>query len=141
MGQIATKVEQMELPKASTVCMFTLISYFFVTCGIAYDIIMEPPAFGAEPDPKTGQYKPVTFMPYRINGQYIMEGISGGMMYSIGGLGLIMLDVAHRRNLETKYRKILMGVGGAMCVGAYIAVMGFLRIKMPGYGYSSYGLD
>jgi hypothetical protein len=36
----------------------------------------------------TGQYKPVTFMPYRINGQYIMEGISGGMMYSIGGAEL-----------------------------------------------------
>jgi hypothetical protein len=30
------------------------ISYLFVTCGIAYDIIQEPPAFGAEQDPKTG---------------------------------------------------------------------------------------
>jgi hypothetical protein len=88
-----------------------------VTVGIAYDIIQEPPAFGAEQDPKTGAcagrwracrvrvlkaaaapltlipthpppaggYRPVTFMPYRINGQYIMEGISGGMMYSLGG--------------------------------------------------------
>lgn len=30
------------------------VSYFFVTSGIAYDIIQEPPAFGAEQDPKTG---------------------------------------------------------------------------------------
>jgi hypothetical protein len=28
--------------------------------------------------------------------------------------------------------------GGFMCVSAYIAVMGFLRIKMPGYLVSSH---
>lgn len=91
--------------------MLTLASYLVVTCGVAYDIINEPPAFGAERDPATGQLKPVAFMPYRVNGQYIMEGITGGMMYTLGGLGLILLDVAHRRRaMETKYRKLLLGM-------------------------------
>jgi hypothetical protein len=34
---------------------FVLISYFFITAGIAYDIIHEPPAVGAHPDPVTGK--------------------------------------------------------------------------------------
>ena len=97
--------------------------------------------------PTTGNYKPITFMAYRINGQYIMEGLEGGMMYSLGGeewgrrggrgrshprrstirlptkppshfpqnkptqgLGLIMLDIAHRKDMSIKYRKILLGM-------------------------------
>jgi hypothetical protein len=34
--------------------MCVLVSYFFVTAGIAYDIINEPPAIGARQDPVTG---------------------------------------------------------------------------------------
>lgn len=30
--------------------------------------------------------KPQAFMPYRINGQYIMEGLCGGMFYTLGGV-------------------------------------------------------
>jgi hypothetical protein len=48
------QVEDFELPSPSTVCMFVLVSYFFVTAGIAYDIINEPPAIGARQDPETG---------------------------------------------------------------------------------------
>lgn len=33
----------------------------------------------------TGKVKPQPFMPQRMNGQYIMEGITGAMMYSLGG--------------------------------------------------------
>ncbi|GBF90257.1 oligosaccharyltransferase complex subunit-like protein [Raphidocelis subcapitata] len=133
MGAIVTKVEQMELPRASTVCALALVSYFFITCGVAYDIIQEPPAVGAEKDPVTGRLKAVMFMPYRINGQYTMEGMAGGLMYSMGGLGLIVLDMAHRRDMEAKYRKVLMAMGGAMVLVGYFAVMAFLRIKMPSY--------
>lgn len=35
---------------------FVLISYFLVTAGIAYDMIQEPPAVGAAPDPVTGAW-------------------------------------------------------------------------------------
>ncbi len=29
--------------------------------------------------------KPQAFLPYRMNGQYIMEGVCGGMFYTLGG--------------------------------------------------------
>jgi hypothetical protein len=48
------QVEEFELPSPKTVCFFVLLSYFFVTAGIAYDIINEPPAIGARQDPVTG---------------------------------------------------------------------------------------
>lgn len=50
-----TQVEEFELPSPKTVCFFVLLSYFFVTAGIAYDIINEPPAIGARQDPVTGE--------------------------------------------------------------------------------------
>jgi len=49
------QVEEFELPSPRTVCMLVLLSYFFVTAGIAYDIINEPPAIGARQDPVTGE--------------------------------------------------------------------------------------
>lgn len=129
------QVEEFELPSPRTVCFFVLVSYFFVTAGVAYDIINEPPAIGAQQDPVTGRQcvcgrgsrqtgvsvsqgparwaagecaaaqpttapavapftppclapgkvKPEAFMAYRMNGQYILEGISGAMMYTLGG--------------------------------------------------------
>lgn len=48
------QVEEVELPKASTVCWLVILSYFLVTAGIAYDIINEPPAIGATQDEATG---------------------------------------------------------------------------------------
>lgn len=32
-----------------------------------------------------GAVKPMTFMPYRMNGQFILEGLSGGFFYTLGG--------------------------------------------------------
>lgn len=32
-----------------------------------------------------GRIKPQAFLPYRINGQYIMEGLCGGFFYTLGG--------------------------------------------------------
>lgn len=37
--------------------------------------------------PDAGRMKPQAFMPYRLNGQYIMEGLCGGMFYTLGGAG------------------------------------------------------
>eukprot|EP00775_Hariotina_reticulata_P010562 gene10562-10722_t len=133
MEGLIKKIEEIELPKASTVCSFVIFSYFLVTAGIAYDIINEPPAIGATQDPTTGKVKPITFMPYRMNGQYIIEGISGAMMYTIGGLSLIALYKTHDKKLDPKLGVILLGLGLVGLLMAYSAVMVFLGIKMPGY--------
>ena len=49
---------------------------------------------GRTRDPKTGVVRPQAFMPYRINGQYIIEGLAAGLMFCVGAGGFILLDVA-----------------------------------------------
>ena len=38
--------------------------------------------------PSSGKYKPEAFMPYRINGQYIIEGLAASFMFVVGGAPL-----------------------------------------------------
>merc|ERR1712183_446949 len=71
-----------------------LTSYFLVTGGIIYDVIIEPPSIGSVPDEK-GNSKPDAFMPYRVNGQYIMEGLASSFLFTVGGLGYIVIDKAN----------------------------------------------
>jgi hypothetical protein len=51
--------------------------------GIIYDIIVEPPSIGSTIE--NGHSKPVAFLPYRVNGQYIMEGLASSFLFTIGG--------------------------------------------------------
>ena len=60
-------------PTANQTLFFILISYFLVTGGVIYDVIVEPPSMGSTTD-EHGHSRPVAFMQYRINGQYIVEG-------------------------------------------------------------------
>jgi len=137
MGQLITKIERIELPRPMAVCAVVLVSYFLVTAGIAFDIINEPPAIGGERDPATGKVKPVTFMPHRNNGQYIMEGLVGAFMYILGGLGYIALDKAHDRKMDVKDRTMIQW-GGAIAIAlSYVAVYSFMMIKMPNYLFQS----
>lgn len=62
-------------PTANEMLFLVLVSYFLVTGGIIYDVIVEPPSMGSTTD-EHGHSRPVAFMQYRINGQYIMEGKS-----------------------------------------------------------------
>ncbi|PNH12787.1 hypothetical protein TSOC_000272 [Tetrabaena socialis] len=127
-----TSLEELR-PSPMMVCTFVLASYFFVTAGVAYDIINEPPAVGAHTDPETGAVKPITFMPYRLNGQFILEGVSGGFFYTLGGVGIILLDLSRDKNKSTLFRNFYMMLGFACAVLSYITCMIFIRIKMPSY--------
>jgi hypothetical protein len=117
--------------------VFSLIflSYFMVISGVVYDLITEPPSIGTERDEKTGALKPVVFLKYRVNGQYIMEGLSAGVMFAIGGLGVIALDRPAKTNLSPNSRLYSAIVGIACVAVAYVISIAFLRIKVPGYGY------
>jgi hypothetical protein len=61
-----------------TIFTFFFISYFFVMSGVIYDMINEPPALGQVIDERTGKPKPQAVMMWRINGQYIFEGLTAG---------------------------------------------------------------
>uniref|UniRef100_A0A8P0TKF9 Oligosaccharyltransferase complex subunit n=1 Tax=Canis lupus familiaris TaxID=9615 RepID=A0A8P0TKF9_CANLF len=63
------------MPSATTVYALVVVSYFLITGGIIYDVIVEPPSVGSMTD-EHGHQRPVAFLAYRVNGQYIMEGLA-----------------------------------------------------------------
>ena len=115
-------------PAASTVLFFVIISYFLITGGLIYDVIVEPPSMGSTTD-EQGHSRPVAFMQYRINGyvydflkcqiighffrsrQYIMEGLAAAFMFVLGGSGFIVLDQTHTTNMPKLNRMMLQLIG------------------------------
>ncbi|KAH3760138.1 oligosaccharyltransferase complex subunit OSTC [Pelomyxa schiedti] len=96
--------------------------------GIIYDIIVEPPSVGSGADGR-----PIAFLQYRINGQFIIEGLSAGMLFALGGAGLIILDKSTDKYLSQRNR-YLMFLSGAICVvAAYALSLVFIHMKVPGY--------
>lgn len=73
--RLRLKLPTLTLPSPMTVYALILLTYFMVVSGIVYDVIVEPPGIGSTQDPVTGSVRPVVFMPGRVNGQYIIEGI------------------------------------------------------------------
>lgn len=126
-----------KLPRPSPMAIFALlfVSYFLVISGVVYDLITEPPSIGTERDERTGAIKPVVFLKYRVNGQYIMEGLSAGVMFAIGGLGVIALDRTAQPSTQPRNRLYTAAAGIALVGFAYLVSMSFLRIKVPGYGH------
>lgn len=120
------------MPAPYTVFAFVLLSYFFVTGGIIYDVIVEPPSVGSTTD-ENGHTRPVAFMPYRVNGQYIMEGLAASFMFTLGGSGFIILDQTHNPNTPKFNRMMLQFVGFAALLLSFACCWIFMRMKLPGY--------
>ncbi|KAL3283254.1 hypothetical protein HHI36_006402 [Cryptolaemus montrouzieri] len=119
-------------PSSTTVFAIVLLSYFLVTGGIIYDVIVEPPSVGSTTD-EHGHSRPVAFMPYRVNGQYIMEGLASSFLFSMGGLGFIVLDHIHSP-LTPKLNRLLITAVGFICVLiSFFTTWIFMRMKLPGY--------
>lgn len=120
------------MPQPMTVFTIVLISYFLVTGGIIYDVIVEPPSVGSTTD-EHGHSRPVAFMAYRVNGQYIMEGLASSFMFGIGALGFIILDRTHEPSTPKFNRMLLIFIGFACVVISAAACYAFMKIKLPGY--------
>ncbi|ELR25451.1 DC2like protein [Acanthamoeba castellanii str. Neff] len=129
------RVPSVSLPGPMTVFAFVFLSCFLVFSGIIYDIIVEPPSIGSHQEPN-GSVKPVVFLQYRINGQFIVEGLSAGFLFILGGFGVILLDKANAKGLETKNRYFLLICGGVCCFIAYNLAIVFLKMKLPNYQHS-----
>ncbi|KAJ7333560.1 hypothetical protein OS493_017098 [Desmophyllum pertusum] len=106
-------------PSAMVVFAFVLVSYFLVTGGIIYDVIVEPPSVGSTTD-EFGHSKPVAFMPYRVNGQYIMEGLASSFLFSMGGLGFIILDKSNAVGMSKLNRFLLLFLGFCVCLSVFL---------------------
>eukprot|EP00250_Pteridium_aquilinum_P035307 c9108_g1_i1 orf=140-595(+) len=127
------KVPSFSLPSPMTVFSLVLVTYFMVVSGIVYDVIVEPPGIGSRQDPMTGAVRPVVFLSGRVNGQYIIEGLSSGFMFLLGGLGFILLDLAIDKNRAKSVRLSFLGAGVSFISISYVMSMLFVRIKIPGY--------
>ncbi|CAA7048836.1 unnamed protein product [Microthlaspi erraticum] len=131
--RLRLKLPSFTLPSPMTVFSLILLTYFLVISGFVYDVIVEPPGIGSAQDPITGAIRPVVFMSGRVNGQYIIEGLSSGFMFVLGGIGIIMLDLALDKNRAKSVKASYATAGISSIVIGYVMSMLFIRIKIPGY--------
>jgi len=131
--RIRLSVSTIRRPSAMLVFSFVFFSYFLVLSGIIYDVIVEPPSIGMSRDEVSGHSKPEVFLQHRINGQYIIEGLSAGFFFALGGLGIILLDFV-TNSLAPKQNRYLLALSGVLLFGlSYILCLVYLRNKIPGY--------
>jgi len=120
------------MPSAMLVFACILVSYFLVTGGIIYDVIVEPPSLGSTTD-EHGNSRPVAFMQYRVNGQYIMEGLASSFLFTLGGLGVVMLDQTNKPSMPRLNRILLLSVAFVSILVSFFMCRVFMRMKLPGY--------
>ena len=70
-------------------------------------------------------------MPYRVNGQYIMEGLASSFLFTLGGLGFVLLD--HTNDpLTPKLNRILLLTMAFGCILiSFFTCRVFMRMKLP----------
>uniref|UniRef100_H3ACI6 Oligosaccharyltransferase complex subunit n=1 Tax=Latimeria chalumnae TaxID=7897 RepID=H3ACI6_LATCH len=100
--------------------------------GIIYDVIVEPPSVGSMTD-EHGHQRPVAFLAYRVNGQYIMEGLASSFLFTMGGLGFIILDRSNAPNIPKLNRCLLLFIGFVSVLLSFFMARVFMRMKLPGY--------
>lgn len=124
--------------------LFTLSLLFWINfsisfSGIIYDVIIEPPSVGSTTD-EHGHSRPVAFMPYRVNGQYIMEGLASSFLFCLGGLGFVILDHTHSPTMPKLNRILLIAVGFISIIVSFIACWVFMRMKLPWVSLNNYSI-
>ncbi|XP_033094193.1 oligosaccharyltransferase complex subunit OSTC-like [Trachypithecus francoisi] len=106
-----TKPTRLHMPSAMTVYVLVVVSCFLMTRGIIYDVIVEPPSVGSMTD-EHGHQRPVAFLAYRVNGRYvIMEGLASSFLFTMGGLGFIILDQSNAPDIPKPSRFLLLFFG------------------------------
>ncbi|XP_068112549.1 oligosaccharyltransferase complex subunit ostc-like isoform X2 [Hyperolius riggenbachi] len=98
--------------------------------GIIYDVIVEPPSVGSMTD-EHGHQRPVAFLAYRVNGQYIMEGLASSFLFTMGGLGFIILDRSNAPNIPKLNRFLLLFIGFVCVLLSFFMARVFMRMKLP----------
>jgi len=122
----------MQMPSSMQLFGLIIASYFLVTGGVIYDVINEPPSVGSTTDER-GNSRPVAIMQYRVNGQYIMEGLAASFMFTLGGLGFVILDLCNSPLMPKLNRTMLLGLGFSSVLIGFFATRLFMKMKLPGY--------
>eukprot|EP00753_Platysulcus_tardus_P021291 PLAT8793.1.p2 GENE.PLAT8793.1~~PLAT8793.1.p2 ORF type:complete len:151 (-),score=60.97 PLAT8793.1:365-817(-) len=131
--KLKLRVPSLRLPSPMVAFGIAFASYFLVLSGLIYDLIMEPPSIGSRIDPATGAQKPEAFLPGRINGQYITEGLTAGFMFCLGATGFILLDRSAQKGNGRLMRTVMLICGVLFIAIAYNLSILFIRTKVPNY--------
>lgn len=70
-------------------------------------------------------------MQWKINGQYIMEGLASSFMFCLGAVGFIVLDQTNFKPMKKLNRVIMMSMGAICVLVSFFTLRVFMRIKMP----------
>ncbi|KAL4670487.1 hypothetical protein H8957_010521 [Semnopithecus entellus] len=122
----------LHIPLAITMYALVKVSYFLITGGIIYDVIVETPSVGSMTDGH-GYQRPVSFLAYRVNGQYIMERLASSFLFTMGGLNFIILDPSNAPNIPKLNRFLLLFIGFICVLLNFFMAKVFMRMKLPGY--------
>uniref|UniRef100_A0A8D2EN33 Oligosaccharyltransferase complex subunit n=1 Tax=Theropithecus gelada TaxID=9565 RepID=A0A8D2EN33_THEGE len=129
------KLLWLHTPLAMTVYALVVVSYFLITRGIVYDVVVEPQqqqGVGSITDEQRHQ-RPVAFLAYREGGQHITEGLASSFLFTMGGLGLIILDQSNTPNIPKLNRFILLFIGFVCVLLSFFMAGVFVRMQLPGY--------
>ncbi|KAF7254994.1 hypothetical protein EG68_08138 [Paragonimus skrjabini miyazakii] len=119
-------------PSPMVVFMFFLLTYFLITGGVVYDMIVGPPSMGSETDAR-GNQRPVAIMAWRMNSQYILEGLAASFMFTLGSIGFIVMDKMNEARVTKLNRVLLMALGIGCILISFITLRIFIKTKLPSY--------
>lgn len=130
--EMKMKVPSIQRPSSQLVFAGLFLVYFMVFSGIVFDLINEPPSIGQRRD-QNGNIRPEVILPHRLNAQYIMEGLTAGLVYAMGAVGCLFLyfTSSHSTSGRSFY---FFGIVGIICVFlSYNFLALLIRIKLPQY--------
>ena len=69
-------------------------------------------------------------MAYRVNGQYIIEGLESSFLFTKGGLGFIILDWSNASNIPKLNRSFLLFIEFVCVLLRFFVARVFMRMKL-----------
>uniref|UniRef100_A0A674EZ54 Oligosaccharyltransferase complex subunit n=1 Tax=Salmo trutta TaxID=8032 RepID=A0A674EZ54_SALTR len=119
------KPSWLHMPSAMTVYAIVIVSYFLITGANTFHVyaVSELSMPGAI----------IYSIHYLVNGQYIMEGLASSFLFTMGGLGFIILDRSNAPNIPKLNRFLLLFIGFVSVLLSFFMARVFMRMKLDGY--------
>ena len=76
-------------------------------------------------------FESIFLLYFRVNGQYIMEGLAASFLFSLGGIGFIILEKSNAANIPKLNRSLLLFIGAISILISFGMSRVFMRMKLP----------
>ncbi|KGL85106.1 Oligosaccharyltransferase complex subunit OSTC, partial [Tinamus guttatus] len=124
------------MPSAMTVYALVVVSYFLITGGAhrgGRAALRGTLGLGGLGEAEEGAPNPgePPVVCGGVNGQYIMEGLASSFLFTMGGLGFIILDRSNAPNIPKLNRFLLLFIGFVSVLLSFFMARVFMRMKLP----------